>query len=113
MARLAAEKKGRVSAVLLPFYYTPSVRGSRDSRIELRARSKGDAFVEREDWPRADRMAQRGQIGGGRPGEVHIEVLLYPGVVHLVFGMGGLHHDQVKIARVQSIGVIHRPVKQA
>ena len=76
-------------------------------------RLKLDALVERIHGPRADRVAERRQVGRGRPGHVDVEVLLNPLVVHVVFGVRRLHDDQVEVVRVEAVGVVHRAVEQA
>ena len=47
------------------------------------------------------------------PGNVDVEVLLNPLVVHVEFGVRRLHDDEVEVLRVEAVGVVHRAVEQA
>src|SRR5207244_10172682 len=56
--------------------------------------------VEREDRSRADRVAERGQIGGGCAGDVDIEILLHPGATSA--NLPTLGHTDRKSTRLNS-----------
>ena len=78
--------------------------GRHELRVEDGAGRELDVLVERIHGPGADRVPEALQIGRGRARRIDIEVLLDPGVVHVVLGVRRLDHDQVEVLRIEAVG---------
>ena len=81
-------------------FYTGRVRGG-----NVTPGSSGKIGRAQIAWPRVGRLAEVAPA-------VDIEVLLDPGVEHLVFAMRALDDDQIEVLRVAAIGVVKGAVEQ-
>ena len=93
-ARRAGDSRGaECAAALIPPRY-PSTLARHHLRIQRSAavndgpRLKAGFWVKRVHGPGTNGVAQGFQVGGGGAGHVHIEVVVHPSVVHMVFGVG-------------------------
>src|SRR2546423_8604991 len=93
--------------------YDPKRTPARVKLVDFGPWSESHIFVERENRSRADRVSKALQVGRCCARGVDVEVLLAPGIKHVMFGVRRFDNDQIEVRRIEAVGEVHRAVEQA
>jgi hypothetical protein len=91
--------------------YDPK-RTSRAKLVDCGPWGESHIFVERENRPRADRVSKVLQVGRCCARRVDVEVLLAPGIEHVMFGVRRFDNDQIEVRRIEAVGTTSAMAEQ-